>query len=134
MPGLTMRLLRSSALPLAAIACASVVHAQTPSVTLHCGGVGIDESAPMRAAQSAHALTILFATRSGSYVAGVSTRVEDPLADVSARQEACGPVALVDVTTAGRYRVVGRLGEEVREEWVDLKPAGGSRIVLRWPD
>lgn len=117
-----------------ALACSAAVSAQTPGVTLVCGGIGLEESQPMRAAQAGHALTVLFATRSGSYVAGVKARVDDPLADIAVSADACGPVAHVDVAVPGRYRVSGVLDGIAVEQWVELKPQGGARIVLRWPD
>lgn len=117
-----------------ALACSAAASAQPPAVTLTCGGIGLEESQPMRAAQGEHALTVLFATRSGSYVAGVKARVDDPLSDVAAGAEACGPVAHVDVAAPGRYRVSGVLNGVAVEQWVELKPQGGARIVLRWPD
>jgi hypothetical protein len=119
---------------LGSVLVAASAHAQSPAVSLVCGGVGFEESHPMRAAQGAHALTILFATQSGSYVAGVRTLVADPLGDVSAGHDACGPVGQVDITQPGRYRVTATLDGVLREQWVDLTPRGGTRIVLRWPD
>ena len=113
---------------------AASAHAQSPALTMVCGGIGFEQSQPMRAAQGAHALTILFATQSGGYVAGAKTLVADPLSDVSAVHDACGPIGQVDVTQPGRYRVTATLDGVVREQWVDLKPRGGARIVLRWPD
>jgi hypothetical protein len=129
---MTMKILAISLIGLFALAGGA--HAQAPVISLICGGIGLEESQPMRSAQGDHALTILFSTQSGSYVAGVKTRVEQPLADVAATHESCGPVASVDVSQPGRYRVSGELNGVKREQWVDLRPSGGGRVVLRWPD
>lgn len=122
------------AIILGSVLLTASAHAQSPALTLVCGGIGFEQSQPMRAAQGAHALTILFATQSGGYVAGAKTLVTDPLSDVSAVHDACGPIGQVDVTQPGRYRVTATLDGVVREQWVDLEPRGGARIVLRWPD
>ncbi len=107
--------------------------AQRPAITLTCGGIGAEESQAMLAAEKSHALTVVFATSEGSWLAGVDTRVDDPLADLQA-QARCGPLGLVEVPVAGRYRVVATYRGETREQWVDLTPGGGARLVLRWSE
>lgn len=130
-----MKCFRKVCVAAGALLVSATVSAQaTAPVTLECGGIGIEESRMMLAAQKDHALTIVFATRSGSYVSGVATKVADPLADVAANHPVCGPVGQVDVSQASRYRVTATLDGVMREEWVDLKPGGGARIVLRWLD
>lgn len=100
-------------------------------IRLRCGGIGEEESEPMRAEAGRHALMILFADAERSWIADVATRVEDPFTGV--RVEAlCGPVALFDVTRQGRYRIVATYDGQMQEQWVTLKPGGGVRIVLRW--
>src|SRR5690606_40185849 len=121
----TLALLLSAALPAAA---------QEPAITMTCGGIGLEESLPMRQAQQGHALTVLFATESGGYVADVRTRIDSPMSGAVAEHERCGPVAQVDVTRAGHYRLRAELDGVVREEVLELSPQGGHRIVLRWPE
>lgn len=99
-------------------------------LNLQCGGITIDESGQMRA-QSGHALQLLFADMNGAWLTDVATRIEDASGKVLA-EASCGPVGLVDVTTPGRYRVVGVSAGVERETWVDLKPGGNARAVLRW--
>jgi hypothetical protein len=100
-------------------------------ITLACGGIGKDESSRMLALQPAHALTLVFAAADGSYLAGVDTRIEAPLAGLSTRRS-CGPIGLVDVPVPGQYRISANHEGRVLEQWVDLAPAGGARLVLRW--
>lgn len=116
-------LLAATALPLAA---------QEPGVVLVCGGIGIEESLPMRQAQQAHALTVLFANAEGDYVTDVRTRVDSAQSGAVAENERCGPVAQIDVAQAGRYRIRAQLDGITLEESLELKPRGGARIVLRW--
>lgn len=101
------------------------------AIKLVCGGIGVDESAKMRAEISSHSLTILYSTPDGSYLTGVHTRVDDPLKDRSAESE-CGPVGQVDVSEPGRYRVTATFTGQTRSQWFDLKPGGGARTVMSW--
>lgn len=103
----------------------------TPVITLACGGIGQDESEAMRAMEKAHALMILFIEQGGRYVTGVATRVDDPLGDLSVARD-CGPVGLLDVPVAGRYRITASYSGLTREQWVELTPMGGARLVLSW--
>ena len=103
------------------------------ALRLECGGIGLEESQRMRADAPMHALTLLFATTDGAYLADVATRIDDPLA--GHRVEAlCGPIGQVDVAEAGRYRISARFGNVTQEHWVDLVPGGGARLTLRWAE
>lgn len=109
-------------------------NAQEPAVVLTCGGVGLEESVPMRQAQSTHALVIVFSTDQGGYVSGVRTRIEPKGSQAVAQHEQCGPIAQVDVAKAGEYRVQAELDGVTREQTVRLSPRGGAHMVLRWPE
>ena len=119
-------------LMLGLVSFAATASAQT--IQLECGGVGLDDSERRLAEQSSHALTIIMATSSGSYVSGVQMTVDEPLADNSAANSMWGPVGQVDVAEPGRYRVNASYEGETREEWVELTPNGGQRLVMTWPD
>lgn len=121
-----------------ALCCASalalpVTAVAADEIRLVCGGIGIDESAPLRASAAMHALTILFTTADGAYLSGVHTRVDDPQ-DASSAEAACGPVGQIDVPKAGRYRVSTEFDGKKREQWFELKPGGGERATLRWSE
>ena len=121
-----------------AVCCASALalpatEAAADGISLVCGGIGVEESTQLRADTGKHALTILFTTTDSAYLAGVQTRVDDPLNDLSAASE-CGPVGHVDVQKAGRYRVSTEFGGEKRSEWFDLKPGGGAHTTMRWAE
>lgn len=100
-------------------------------IAIECGGIGEDEAARMRAEGASRALMIQFLTIDGGFLADVHTRVDDPLRDLRAEAD-CGPIGLVDVASAGRYRVTASYDGRVQEHWVNLKPGGGARMVLRW--
>lgn len=102
-------------------------------IRLQCGGVGLDESEALRASAGRHALMIIFATPDRAYLSGVQTRIDDPLADRVAEAE-CGPIGLVDVPTAGRYRLTTSFRGESRSQWFDLEPGGGARTVVQWAE
>ena len=100
-------------------------------IRLRCGGIGDEESEPMRAEAGRHALMILFADAGGSWITDVAIRIEDPFSGAQA-EALCGPIALVDVPAPGRHRIVATYLEQSQERWLNLKPAAGSRLVLRW--
>ena len=100
-------------------------------ISVECGGIGEDEAARMRAAAGSHSLLIQFVSSDGSYLADVHARIDDPLRDLRAEAD-CGPIGLVDVPSAGRYRVTATYDGHAQEQWVNLKPAGGARMVFRW--
>lgn len=107
------------------------VGSEGDEIRLRCGGIGDEESEPMRAEAGRHALLILFADAERSWITDVATRIEDPFAGVQL-EAPCGPVALVDVLRPGRYRIVATYDGHSQEQWVTLRPGGGARIVLRW--
>lgn len=132
--------MKSTALPLRSalfamlIGAACPLVAQEPEIVLVCGGIGIEESLPMRQAQQAHSLTILFSTTNGGYVTDVRTSVDTSLSGAVVEHERCGPIAQIDVARAGSYRIRAQLNGVTLEQTVALAPRGGERLVLRWPD
>lgn len=118
---------------LAGVLLTATAYATEPPdpITLACGGIGKDESSRMLALQPAHSLTLLFVDASGAYLAGVPVRIESPMAGLEVWRS-CGPVGLVDVPQPGQYRVMAEYQGRVLENWLDLRPAGGARLVLRW--
>lgn len=103
------------------------------ALRLNCGGVGLDESEGMRAEAGKHALTLLLTTPDGDYLGDVHLRVEDPLKNRQAEAN-CGPIGQVDVSEAGRYRVVASYKGKSQSQWFNLKPGGGARATLRWSE
>lgn len=113
------------------LAAQPAVVVEAGGLRLACGGIGVDESRRMRAEAGLHALTIVFATVEGGYLADVAVRLDDPLGDQRV-EASCGPVGVVDVAAAGRYRLTARYGGITQEHWLELAPGGGARLALRW--
>ena len=133
--GRTFAVLASAVTLIAGVAPAFAQPAQEPSsaLRLECGGIGLEESERMRAEAAMHALTLFFSTTEGGFVTDVATRVDDPLADRRV-ESSCGPIGQLDVPEAGRYRITATYGGQTQEHWVDLAPAGGARLALRWQE
>lgn len=113
--------------PLPALAQAA---ADSP-VTLHCGGIGSDESSAMLAESKQQSLTLLYVSSDGHYMSDVQTRIESVKGEHAAEQS-CGPIGQVNVAAPGRYKVLARFGTQKQEMTLNLKPKGGQRLVLRW--
>lgn len=101
-------------------------------IELRCGGIGVDESSAMRAEAARHALTLVFASTEGRYLSGIRLSIVDPLNDRDAASPDCGPVGVVDVPAASRYRVTATFDGRTESQWFDLRPAGGATAVMRW--
>lgn len=114
--------------------CGGAVRAQNATdvdIRIDCGGIGEDEVSRMRSEAGSHSLMIQFISFDGSFLADVHARIDDLLRDLRAEAE-CGPIGLVDVPVAGRYRITATYGGHAQEHWLDLKPRGGAYKVLRW--
>lgn len=101
-------------------------------VRLECGGVGLDESAPLRSARG-HALQLLFTDMDGAWLADVDVRIRNAAGSVLAETR-CGPVAVIYVTESGSYRVSAVSAGVPRESEFKLSPGAEVRSVMRWLD
>ena len=102
------------------------------SAEIVCGGVGIDESTRMLGEQRNHSLTWLMTEKNGDYIFGVQTRVLGADGVERTANQDCGPIAHVDVTQPGRYRVVATYNGVTKEQTVNLAPASGQRVHMQW--
>ncbi len=121
-----------SGLAVLTMALGGAAQADAGAIELRCGGIGVDESTAMRAEAGRHALTLVFASTEGRYLSDVGLRIVDPLNDLEAVSADCGPVAVVDVPAASRYRVTATFGGRTESQWFDLRPGGGATAVMRW--
>lgn len=122
----------SGGLALLAMALSGAVQADAGAIELRCGGIGVDESTAMRAEAGRHALTLVFASTGGRYLSGVGLRIVNPLNDREVVSTDCGPVGVVDVPAASRYRVTATFDGRTESQWLALRPAGGATVVMRW--
>lgn len=123
-------------LPLLGLLCVTPLPALAETagdspITLHCGGIGSDESSAMLAESKQQSLTLLYVSSDGHYMSDVQTRIESVKGEHSAEQS-CGPIGQVNVAAPGRYKVKASFGEQKQEKTLNLKPKGGQRLVLRW--
>ena len=102
------------------------------SATIVCGGVGIDESTRMLGEQRNHSLTWLMTEKNGDYIFGVQTRVLGADGVERTANQDCGPIAQVDVTQPGRYRVTATYNGVTKEQTLNLAPASGQRVHMQW--
>lgn len=70
-----------------------------------CGGVGASEQASIKQEAARHDALLTFATPGGSYLAGVDFTVTSSDGHVVLQGTCDGPLMLLDVPHAGRYRV-----------------------------
>lgn len=126
----------SVALLCAALLSAAAAHAQHPAlqkagdVQFVCGGIGIDESTAMRAAMKDYPLSLLFATKTGDYLAKIQVVIEGEKGVEVAQFQAQGPVCLLRLE-AGRYTVKASAdGGKAISQSVEVAPSGNAGKTL----
>ena len=132
------RLLRGT-LVLVAAAATSLALAQVPPLQqqgvgkVACGGIGLDQSQPMRAAMSKYPLSILMSRPSGEYLANVNVTITHAKGGSEAMQfEADGPICLIELPK-GRYVVTATSPNgTVRKNTVSVG-SGHRGLDLRFP-
>lgn len=103
-----------------------------PAARYACGGVGHREQQQFKRAATQHDAMLTFATPAGSYVSDVDVKVTSAQGEVVLQGFCAGPLMLLDVPAAGRYRISAVLnGHELRKT-VHL---GGqtARVLFTWP-
>ncbi|WP_459575077.1 carboxypeptidase regulatory-like domain-containing protein [Cupriavidus sp. 8B] len=99
------------------------------------GGVGSDESQPIKEAMPNYPLVLEFAGRT-SYGKETSAwrgcRIVDAHGKTVLDTSAQGPFLLVSLP-AGRYAVAASYGEKTEHRSVSLLPSGHVRELILWP-
>jgi hypothetical protein len=96
-----------------------------------CGGIGQLEQQQFKNAAGRHDAMLTFATPSGSYVSDVDVKITSEQGEVVLQAFCDGPLMLLDVPAAGRYRISAMLdGQELRRTVV----LGGNtaRVLFTW--
>lgn len=125
-------LLGLAALLLAAAPCWSVAQSALPppktqgNVTYTCGGIGSPRSTAMRAEMHRHPLSMMFATPSGEFRAGVDLTIRDAAGKTVLSVPQTGPICLIDLP-AGRYKVEVASDGKSRTQSVNV--GGGPRSL-----
>lgn len=116
----------------AVLASAQAAPASTAPARYACGGVGDLEQQQFKKAAARHDAMLTFATPSGAYVSDVDVKITSQRGDVVLQVFCAGPLMLVDVPAAGRYRISATLNGHRVEKTVTL---GGNNetVLFTWP-
>jgi hypothetical protein len=93
------------------------------------GGIGLDESEPMKAAARDFPLAITVAAKSGAYLADSRIRIEDARGAVILDTQLKAPYLLVDLAP-GKYKVDATLQGQRQTRNVDIAAKAPARIVF----
>ncbi|WP_447920090.1 carboxypeptidase-like regulatory domain-containing protein [Achromobacter aegrifaciens] len=107
---------------------------QQGSVQYVSGGIGLDESEAMKAAEKDYPLALTFAAQRGGkadYVANVAVVISDAHGKSVLQATAEGPYMLVKLP-AGKYKVSATYDGKVQEREVSVTHPGTARAVFEW--
>lgn len=132
------------ALPLALAMMAALVFAQpapdpvAPAVrgaaaSYVCGGIGQPEAEAMKAQAAGHDLMLTFATATGAYLADVQVSIADARGRVVLSGVCDGPIMLVDLPSAGIWRVAAQVNGLARQQTVKTSRGHAARATMVWP-
>jgi hypothetical protein len=106
------------------------------AIAYRSGGVGLDESAAMKADAPNHALTLLFASRIGTryaYIAGVDVAVAMADGTPLLTTVSNGPYLSIDLPS-GTYRISVVYQNKPRNQTVALSRGHHQQAVFAWVD
>jgi hypothetical protein len=96
------------------------------------GGVGLDESTAMKAAQKDYALSLLFVqTERGEYLSDVKVSIKDKSGDIVLETVADGPMLLAKLPP-GAYRISAEHNGKTLSKTVEIKAKGVTRAAFVW--
>jgi hypothetical protein len=98
-----------------------------------CGGVGQGEQDRIKSEAAAHHALVTFASASGAYVAGVEVKVTSHDGKVVLQGMCEGPLMLLDVPAAGRYRIDAAYGGRQQHKEVQLG-TGTAKVSFTWSE
>jgi hypothetical protein len=102
------------------------------SVSFVTGGIGLDESTAMKAAQKDYTLSLLFVqTRRGEYLADVKVSIRDHAGKTVLEAVSDGPMLLAKLP-AGSYEVSAEHEGKVLLKTVRVAAAGVTRASFVW--
>ncbi|HUX25339.1 MAG TPA: carboxypeptidase-like regulatory domain-containing protein [Burkholderiales bacterium] len=102
------------------------------SVSFITGGVGLDESAALKAAQKDYALSLLFVqTQRGEYLADVKVSIKDHAGETVLEAVSDGPMLLAKLP-AGSYTVRAEHEGKVLVKTVRVAAKGVTRASFVW--
>ena len=96
------------------------------------GGIGLDESKAIKAAEKDFSLSLLFAqTKRGEFVSDVRVSVADKAGRAVLEAESDGPMLLARLP-AGAYKVSAEYGGKVLVRTVKVDAKGVTRVGFVW--
>lgn len=98
-----------------------------------CGGIGQPESEAMKAQARDHDLMLTFAEASGAYLADVNVQISDRRGHVVLSGTCDGPIMLVDLPSAGSWRVTAQVNGLTRRQTIATKRGVTARATFVWP-
>jgi hypothetical protein len=102
------------------------------SVSYITGGVGLDESAAIKAAEKDFALSLLFAqSKRGEYLSDVKVSIKDKAGKTVLEAVSDGPMLLARLP-AGVYKVSAEHGGTVLVKTVQVESKGVARASFVW--
>lgn len=128
---LLLALAQASATALAQAPAA--VPAAAGAATYECGGVGQPDSEAMKARAGEHDLMLTFAESTGAYLADIEVEIKDGRGAVVLSTTCDGPIMLVDLPRAGRWRITARSDGQTQRRTITTTRGRTARITLLWP-
>jgi hypothetical protein len=120
--------------PLCIAVVAAAIAGSAAAQSHVCGGVGVGEQQRMKEASRDHDLMLTFATSNGAYMADVAVQIRDGKGAAVVDVNCEGPIMLVDLPSAGSYRITARANGVAREQTVTVsrgkRPASATFV---WP-
>jgi hypothetical protein len=102
------------------------------SVSYVTGGVGLDESAAIKAAEKDFALSLLFAqNKRGEYLSDVKVSIKDKADKTVLEAVSEGPMLLARLP-AGAYKISAEHEGTVLVKTVQVEPTGVTRATFVW--
>lgn len=96
------------------------------------GGIGLDESTAMKAAEKDFTLSLLFAqTKRGEYLSDIRVSVRDKTGKIVLEADSDGPMLLARLP-AGVYKVSADHEGSVLVKTVRVDPKGVTRVAFVW--
>ena len=99
-----------------------------------CGGIGMMEAARMKQIAPDYELMLTFAASNGAYLADINVEIAKGTGETLVTAQCNGPIMLVDVPQAGRYRITAEAeGHKVARTARVRAGQAGKRLSLTWP-
>lgn len=103
------------------------------AATYECGGVSQPDAEAMKARAGGHDLMLTFAESTGAYLADVEVEIRDGRGAVVLSATCDGPIMLVDLPRAGRWRITARSEGQTQRTTITTTRGKTARTTLLWP-